>query len=142
MHGVEVGAAGMAAEVKAWAAEGFVALLVKKLIDENFHIFISADHGNTVARGIGTPKEGTLGEVKGERCRIYTDTKLRASVQVGFPNSVSWDHPGLPKDFHCLLAPPNNAFVTKGQTTVCHGGISIDEVIVPFIEISRKKTVY
>jgi hypothetical protein len=142
MHGVQVGAAGMAAQVKAWAAEGFVASLVRRLVGENFHIFISADHGNTVAQGIGTPKEGTLSETKGERCRIYSDPKLRALVQTGFPESVAWNHPGLPKDFHSLLAPLGKAFVLQGQTVVCHGGISLDEVIVPFIEISRKKTIY
>lgn len=142
MHGVEVGAAGMTGQVKVWAAEGFVSSLVKRLIEENFHIFISADHGNTVAHGIGTPKEGTLSEAKGERCRIYSDSKLRALVQTDFPDSTAWDHPGLPKDFHCLLAPPGKAFVAQGQTVVCHGGNGLDEVIVPFIEISRKRTVY
>jgi hypothetical protein len=39
------------------------------------------------------------------------------------------------------LAPPDNAFVPQGQTVVCHGGISLDEVIVPFVEIFRRKAV-
>jgi hypothetical protein len=142
MHGVQVGAAGMAAQVKVWAGEGFLAGLVKRLIGEGFHVFLSADHGNVVAQGIGTPKEGVLSDTKGQRCRIYSDPKLRASTQADFPDSIAWDHQGLPKDFHCLLAPPDKAFVLQGQTIVTHGGSSLDEVIVPFIEISRKKTVY
>lgn len=142
MHGVQVGAPGMAAQVKIWAEDGFLCNLIRRLLTENFHIVISADHGNIAAQGIGTPKEGSLSETKGERCRIYSDLKLRASAQSAFPETIAWDHQGLPKDFHCLLAPQDKAFVPKGQTVVSHGGISPEEVIVPFIEIFRRKTVH
>jgi hypothetical protein len=142
MHGVQVGAPGMAAQVKIWAEDGFLCTLIRRLLAENFHIVISADHGNIEAQGIGTPKEGSLSETKGERCRIYSDQNLRASAQSAFPETVAWDHQGLPKDFNCLLAPQDKAFVPKGQTAVSHGGISPEEVIVPFIEIFRRKTVY
>jgi hypothetical protein len=142
MHGVQMGAPGMTAQVKIWAEEGFLCDLIRVLLTENFHIVISADHGNIAAEGIGTPKEGTLSETKGERCRIYSDLKLRASAQSAFSETIAWDHQGLPKDFYCLLAPEGQAFVPKGQTVVSHGGISPEEVIVPFIEISRRKTAY
>jgi len=142
MHGVQVGAPGMSAQVKIWAADGFLCTLVRRLLAKNFHIVISADHGNIEARGIGTLKEGSLSEIKGERCRIYSDLKLRASAQTAFPETTVWDHLGLPKGFHCLLAPQDKAFVPEGQTVISHGGISPEEVIVPFIEIFRRKTIH
>ncbi len=141
MHGVQVGAPGMAAQIKTWAADGFLHGLIERLLSEGFHICLSADHGSVGALGIGTPREGTLSEARGERCRIYSDPRLRTAAQSGIAGSICWDHPGLPKDFHCLLAPPDNAFVPQGQTVVCHGGISLDEVIVPFVEIFRRKAV-
>lgn len=142
MHGVQVGAPGMAAQVKIWIEDGFLCALIQRLLAEDFNVVISADHGNIAAWGIGTPKEGSLSETKGERCRIYADPKLRASVQSAFPETIVWDHQGLPKDFHCLLAPQDKAFVPVGQTVISHGGISPEEVIVPFIEIFRRKAVY
>jgi hypothetical protein len=142
MHGVQVGTAGMAAQIKTWAADGFLCALVQRLLKDDFTIVLSADHGNIEAVGLGTPKEGALSEAKGERCRIFSDLKLRASVQAGFAGTLAWDHQGLPKDYHCLLAPPAKAFVAQGQTVMCHGGISLDEVIVPFIEIAYKKAVF
>ena len=142
MHGVQVGAAGMASQVKTWAADGFLSTLVKRLLKDDFTVVLSADHGNVEAIGIGTPKEGALSETKGERCRIFSDTTLRASVQKRFPESVAWDHQGLPKDFHCLLAPPAKAFVAQGQTVISHGGVSMEEVIVPFVEIANRKASY
>ncbi len=140
-HGVQVGAPGIAAQVKIWAEGGLPCNLMRMLRAENFNVVISADHGNIEAQGIGTLKEGALSETKGERCRIYSDPMLRASAQLAFPETVAWDHQGLPKDFHCLLAPQDKAFASKGQTVVSHGGASIEEMVVPFIEISRRKTV-
>jgi hypothetical protein len=142
MHGVQVGAAGLASQVRTWAAYGFLCALVQRLLEHDFTVVVSSDHGNVETVGIGTPKEGAFSETKGERCRIFSDTRLRASVQEGFPDTTAWDHQGLPKDYHCLLAPPAKAFIPQGQTAICHGGISMDEVIVPFIEISRRKAVY
>jgi hypothetical protein len=142
MHGVQVGAPGMAAQVKIWAENGFICALIRRFLTENFHVVISSDHGNIEAQGIGTPQEGALSETRGERCRIYCDPKLRASAQSAFPETIAWDHQGLPKNFHCLLAPQGKAFVPEGQTVVSHGGISPEEVIVPFIEVFRRKTVY
>ena len=142
VHGVQVGAQGVSAQVKTWAEQGFLADMVLRLVTEGFNVFITADHGNVEACGIGTPKEGSLCETKGERCRIYSDPRLRTAVQSGFPECVCWEHSGLPRDFHCLLAPTGKAFVQQGQTVVTHGGVSLDEVIVPFVEISRRKAVY
>jgi hypothetical protein len=142
VHGVQVGAQGVSAQVKTWAEQGFLAAVVLRLVTEGFNVFITADHGNVEACGIGTPKEGSLCETKGERCRIYSDPRLRTGVQSGFPECVCWEHSGLPRDFHCLLAPAGKAFVQQKQTVVTHGSVSLDEVIVPFVEISRRKAVY
>jgi hypothetical protein len=131
----------MAAQIKTWASDGFLSALIQRLVAENFLVFISADHGNVEAEGIGIPREGTLSETNGQRNRVYSDLRLRAAGQAAIPGSTCWDHHGLPKDFHCLLAPPGKAFVQQGKVVVCHGGISLDEVIVPFIEISRRKAV-
>jgi hypothetical protein len=36
-----------------------------------------------------------------------------------------------------LLAPSGEAFAKEGATIITHGGVSIDEVIVPFITITQ-----
>ena len=107
------GAPGMAAQVKIWTGNGFICALIQRFLAQNFHVVISSDHGNVEAQGIGTPKEGSLSETKGERCRIYCDAKLRASALLAFPETIAWDHQGLPKNFHCLLAPQGKAFLSR-----------------------------
>jgi hypothetical protein len=139
MHGNEVGGMGMAAQIKAWMEQGFLRALIDRLLLGGFDIFLTSDHGNTEAIGIGAPDEGSLSEKKGQRCRIFSDVNLRDKFHRDFADSYCWDHPGLPMNFHCLMAPQRKSFTQKDLTIVCHGGISLDEVMVPFIEISRKR---
>jgi hypothetical protein len=45
---------------------------------------------------------------------------------------------GLPEDYLPLLAPARQAFIQEGQRTVSHGGISVEELIVPLVQIERR----
>lgn len=135
MHGMELGAVGMAGQVRTWAEEGFLPNLINSLQKLGFDVFISADHGNTEAIGIGNPKEGVLSDKGGERCRIYSDPVLSKTCLGAFPQTLVWDHPGLPDGISTLLAPHGKAFSQKDSTLLCHGGPSLEEVCVPFIHI-------
>jgi len=51
--------------------------------------------------------------------------------------SALWPSIGLPDDYFALIAPPLRAFIGEGKRTVAHGGICIEEVIVPFVTVVR-----
>jgi len=135
MHGMQLGEVGMAAQVRTWAEEGFLSSLLNHLRSLGFDVFISADHGNTEAVGIGNPKEGVLSDKGGERCRIYSDPALNKTCLATFPETLVWDHPGLPDNLSTLLAPQGKAFAHKDATLLCHGGPSLEEVCVPFLRL-------
>jgi len=135
MHGMQLGSVGMAGQVRTWAEEGFLIRLINHLRSQKFDVFISADHGNTEATGIGSPKEGVLSDKGGERCRIYSDPALTKTCLAAFPETIVWDHPGLPDNLSTLLAPQGKAFSQKDTKLVCHGGPSLEEVCVPFLRI-------
>lgn len=46
---------------------------------------------------------------------------------------------GLPADFLPLYSGGRGAFVSVGHQVVAHGGMSVEELIVPFVKIGRKK---
>ena len=138
MHGMQLGTTGMHSQVRQWGEEGFLERLICLLVDNGFDIFLSSDHGNVEATGFGSPKEGVLADTKGARVRIYSDDILRAQVFDKYPDSVKWPQTGLPENYFPLLAPNRKAFIAKNKRTVTHGGISIEEVIVPFVKISTK----
>jgi len=138
MHGMVLGAAGMHNQIRQWAGQPAFSEFLDTLLDLGFRIFLTSDHGNIEAVGCGCPAEGALADSRGERARIYSNQTLRASVKEKFPQSIEWPSIGLPDHYLALLAPPRQAFVGQGETVVSHGGISLEEVIVPWVEIGRQ----
>jgi hypothetical protein len=138
MHGMQLGSAGMHNQIRQWARQGFMRDLITLLLDKGFHIYLASDHGNIEASGVGRPSEGVLAEVRGERVRVYTDAQIRQQIAAAFPGSLAWPSVGLPGDYFALIAPNRAAFVPKDTIIVGHGGISIEELIVPFVQIERR----
>jgi hypothetical protein len=71
---------------------------------------------------------------------VYSDKILRAQVQKRFPGAIDWPSIGLPENFLPLLAPNRSAFIAEGKRVVGHGGISIEELIVPYVQVRRETT--
>jgi len=163
MHGMELGAAGMHNQVRQWARQGFMRDFLGLLHDRGFQVYLASDHGNIEARGVGRPAEGAVADLRGERVRVYSDPRLRAqakaaidsrlpwrspsgqpaAVQNGNPavlsvESLEWPSVGLPEDYLALIAPNRTAFVRAGETLVGHGGISVEELLVPLVQIDRR----
>ncbi|MBS4060945.1 MAG: BREX-3 system phosphatase PglZ, partial [Bacteroidetes bacterium] len=138
MHGMELGMPGMHNQIRQWTEQGFMGKLIHLLLENDFQTFLTSDHGNIEAKGYGRPSEGIIAEVRGQRVRIYPDKLLRSQVKDKFPDAVEWPAVGLPDDFLPLLAPNRMAFIKEEDKIVGHGGISIEELIVPFINILKK----
>ncbi len=138
MHGMQLGAAGMHNQIRQWCEEGFLATLIERLLEWGFDVWLTADHGNIPCQGRGRPAEGVIAEVRGERARIYPTAELRAQVAAAFPFARPWQPTGLPPDYFPLLAGGRDAFVHPGTRLVGHGGISLEEVIVPLVKFERR----
>jgi len=140
MHGMELGTAGMHNQVHQWAAQPYLSELLDLLLKSGFHVYLTSDHGNIEAEGCGRPAEGAVADLRGERVRVYPNAELRAQVKARFPAALEWNPIGLPDDYLALLAPPGQAFIQEHQRTVAHGGISIEELIVPLVRVERRGT--
>ncbi|MDP3959923.1 MAG: BREX-3 system phosphatase PglZ, partial [Pseudorhodobacter sp.] len=138
MHGMELGAAGMHNQVRQWAAQPYLSALFDLLLNLGFNVYLTSDHGNVEAEGCGRPAEGAVADLRGERARVYPNADLRARVKAKFPAALEWNPIGLPDDYLALLAPPGQAFIQEHLRTVSHGGISIEELIVPLVRVERR----
>ncbi len=135
MHGMQLGTAGMHNQVRQWAKQEVLVQLLDYLLGKGFMVFLTSDHGNIEAEGCGRPTEGVIADLRGERVRVYPDQALRLRVHERFPNAIAWPPVGLPEDYLPLLAPNRHAFIQPGDRIVGHGGISLEELIVPFVRI-------
>ena len=75
--------------------------------------------------------------MRGERVRTYRSETLAAESATSNPNSFRLEIAGLPANFLPLFAGERTAFMPNGEPAVVHGGISIEELIVPFVRVSN-----
>lgn len=137
MHGMELGASGMQSQIKHWANQKSLSNLIKILCDEEFSVFLVSDHGNVEAKGIGRIEGGSIPETMGQRVIVYKDQSLLRATKRDFPQLLEWPPVGLPDCYFPLLAPYRGSFSPKEKIGICHGGVSIEEVLVPFVEVLR-----
>lgn len=138
VHGAMLGKRGIAGQISAWCETGFVEKLFLLLAKHGYQIYLTADHGNVDAEGIGRLSQGVISELKGERVRTYRNATLADSVPSEI-DAFRFHNPGLPADFLPLYACTRGAFIPKGDQIVAHGGISVEELIVPFIKVNIEK---
>ena len=138
MHGMQLGAAGMHNQIGQWCRGEYLTSLLNYLSSHDYEIWITSDHGNIESIGKGRPTEGAIAENRGERVRIYPTPELRSQISSTFIFAREWQPSGLPDDYFPLVATGNDAFVNEGDSIVGHGGVAIEEVIVPLIKVERR----
>ena len=137
MHGMQLGSTGMHNQIKQWCQGGFLGALVGHLLDYGYEVWLTADHGNIECDGKGRPSEGVIAETRGERVRVYPTPELRSQVAESFVFAHEWQPVGLPSNYFPLVAGGRDAFVNPGDSIVGHGGVAIEEVIVPLVKFER-----
>ena len=139
MHGMLLGSAGMHNQVQLWAQSGYLTKLIDALLQSGFSIHITSDHGNVEAMGSGKINEGAIAESRGERTRVYETETLRLSINTNTDDVADWPQSGLPNDYWPKVMKGRKAFVAESERIVGHGGIAIEEVIVPYVTVCREK---
>jgi hypothetical protein len=116
-----------------WAKQGFLPVLVERATAAGFEVWITADHGNLETLPLGKVYEGLAVESAGVRMRWYPNPTLREGART---RGIVWDPPGLPERVCYPLFAPGRGGYFSGDVRVTHGGVSLDEVIVPFVQVT------
>ena len=137
IHNVGLNPRMFAAAVKTWAAQGELAHYLEGLLHHGYDVYVTADHGNTSARGVGVMGSGVLAEAGSKRMRLFSSRALRDAFVAEHSDSVvAWNSTSLPDDVFAVLCRDDGAFAPAGETINCHGGISLLETMVPFARIT------
>lgn len=133
MHSAELlGDIGLHAGLDAWVRSGVLTTILETAADHGYETWLTADHGNLAVEPIQEPREGAFVERAGTRARRYASKTLRDAATV---QGVVWDElPGYPagESQRLLFAPGQTGW---GPSRLSHGGLSLDEVIVPLVQI-------
>lgn len=134
MHTSELlGDAQLMASLDVWVANGFLTDLVARATAAGIETWITADHGNLECIGTGSVSEGVAIESAGKRLLRYPNRTLRDASSA---EGIVWDNiPGLPPTAEPLLFAAGRTAFTGNKISVSHGGLSLDEVIVPLAKV-------
>lgn len=134
VHGQQQGRPGMYNDITLLAKSGRLQALIRSLYEAGFTVYLTADHGNTLCRGIGALRNaGVEVETKAKRMLILKDfADISNDVT---KNTVEYPAYYLDKNYKYLICKTGVSFDTKNSEVMTHGGSTLDEVIVPFIKI-------
>ena len=134
VHGQHQGRMGMYNDITLLAKSNKLQALVKKLTSDGFSVYITSDHGNTHCTGIGLLRSvGVEVETKSKRMLILK--KFAEEKESLSDNALLYPGYYLDKEYKYFICKSGLSFDNKNDDVMTHGGISIDEVIVPFIKI-------
>ena len=135
-HSNRLGKQDVSRQISVWCnREKIIQNVCLMLMENDFNIYITSDHGNVDAVGIGAVDQGTIADICGQRVRVYDNNALASA----FPDNIDmfqFEFCYLPSNFFPYYASGRGAFVQAGKKVVSHGGISLEEMIVPFTRIS------
>jgi len=139
VHHATLGSRDFCSSLRLWLQQDsfYLEQAIEALLAKGFVVALTGDHGHTEAVGIGQPQEGITAETRGKRARLYRDRRLAEAAQADFPDTYLWCSKGLlPDDVYALMPKGRFAFTTPQATVVSHGGMTLDEVVVPFVIIA------
>ncbi len=146
-HHASLGSKSHIASLKVWldTAQPHNSLALEQIISDfltrGFSIYFASDHGHVEAFGFGQPSEGLLAQTRGKRARIYPNRQAALSVQAEYPKTMLWGNDGLlPEGMSVLMPSERNAFALQGELIVTHGGTCIEELVVPFVHLTKSRT--
>ena len=102
-------------------------------------VYITSDHGNTACVGLGKLMgTGVEMETKSRRMLVLKDFADKETLLEKY-GLIEYPKYYLTKDYDYLICDVGDSFDAKGRDVMTHGGITLDEVVVPFIKIKAVK---
>lgn len=136
LHGSEVfGDRQLSKAIVDWAGEGYLAAAVDWCHKKGVHLWVTSDHGNLPTTDNDFKSKNLTRQRVGHRVAFYSKEAFGQGVT---RPDLRWTPPGFGRATVHLgfpyFAHGRQAF-TATSHIVAHGGLSIDEVIVPLVRI-------
>lgn len=113
-----------------------IALLISHLLEENYRIYITSDHGTVWCSGNGYRADKYLVEERARRVLIYPNEQLARDFARDKDVDL-YTNLNLLSERVLVLPRGRDMFSPTGEMAISHGGIHIEEIIIPFVEVAR-----
>lgn len=139
VHAQTQGRLGMFNDITVLAKQKRLVEMVKCFVSSGYDVYISSDHGNSCCTGLGKlVGAGVEIETKSHKFLVLNNYADKEKLMKKY-NLVDFPKYYLPKEYDYLICDIGESLDARGESVISHGGLSIDEVIVPFITIKAVK---
>lgn len=134
MHSELQGEIGIFNGLGTWLEKGKLPVLINHMLQEGFTIYITADHGNTSAIAQGRFSKPTLiTENASRRAVIYQ--KFAGAEELDKFSVIEYTCQYVPKGYRYFAFEAHSCYGDKDTEYISHGGMTIEEMVVPFVRI-------
>jgi hypothetical protein len=105
------------------------------LFTQDYHVYLTSDHGNFAGVGAGVKPPKALVENYAQRVALFDSPALAQD----FANShqfLLFRTKFLPDEMYPAYAVGREMLGKEGQVSISHGGLSLEELIVPLVKVS------
>ena len=136
MHDELQGLSGLLQGLSSWAQNTRLFDLISSLQNRGFAVYMTSDHGNTSASAQGRfQKPGVLAEPASRRAVIYQSYADALELEKFSTEQYSGIY--LPDNYKAYLFTADCCYGDRGKEYITHGGMTIEEAIVPFVKIGE-----
>ena len=136
MHGELQGLDGLLQGIEAWTKKMGLVHLIESLFKRGFSVYMTADHGNTSAIAEGRfTKLGVLTEHASRRAVVYP--RYLDARELDKFKTKEYIGTYLPEEYTAYIFEPGTCYGNKGTEYSTHGGMTLEETIVPFVRIGE-----
>lgn len=116
-----------------WASKTDIRGILSLALKSGYRVVLTADHGEVECVGIGRPKSGELTDERSKRVLLFPNQTLRDGFMSDSYNNYL--PPGLPPGCFPLFTRQFGSFDQPDIRCFSHGGLSMEEVLVPVAEV-------
>ena len=132
-HSIDPRTDSIADAARTWAGRTPLRDMVRAGLAAGYRVILTADHGQTECWGRGRPNVGSLPEERSKRVILFKDKTV--SETYATDGALAFRPAGLPQGMFPLFAARDASFDLPGVPSVSHGGLSLDEALVPVVEV-------
>ena len=104
------------------------------LLGAGYRVFVTSDHGNVDAVGIGVQSPKALVEAYARRVAIFDQEPIARAF--ADQHGLTLFRPiFLPDNLYPVYPPADGLFAPDRSAGISHGGLAVEEMIVPFVEV-------
>lgn len=111
-----------------------IAQIISSLLAGGYRVFLTADHGSVWCKGNGIKADKYLVEDRAMRALLYPNEML-AREFASENDVITYKNTKILGDKVLILPRGRDMFYAADRLKISHGGIHIEEVIIPFVEV-------